>query len=118
LPIDGMSISLLTKFVGDQYMSNIQTKTSKLDSYFVNDVSIHYEFPVKRWFKSVGISLLANNIFNVKYISNGYYWTDVITIQEPGLESEKVKTIKKTIDGAGYYPQAEFNILAGLNLKF
>ncbi len=104
LPVKGMSVSLLTKFVGEQYMSNIETANSKLDSYFVNDLSATYEFPIKGWVKSIGVSVLANNIFNVKYISNGYYWTDY-----DGTSM---------MDGAGYYPQAEFNILAGLTIKF
>ena len=103
-PLEGMSVSLLTKFVGEQYMSNIEAKNSKLDSYFVNDLSLNYEFPVKKWFRSIGVSVLANNIFDVKYVSNGYYWSDFDGTQ--------------AIDGAGYYPQATFNILAGLTLKF
>ncbi|MEK6450931.1 MULTISPECIES: TonB-dependent receptor [Myroides] len=104
LPINGMSVSLLTKFVGEQFMSNIETENSKLDSYFVNDLSATYEFPIKGWVRSIGVSVLANNIFNVKYISNGYYWT--------GYDGTSM------MDGAGYYPQAEFNILAGLTIKF
>ncbi|WP_413513378.1 TonB-dependent receptor [Myroides odoratus] len=104
VPVEGMSLSLLTKFVGEQYMSNIEATNSKLDSYFVNDLSLNYEFPVKKWFKSIAVSVLANNIFDVKYISNGYYWSDF-----DGTNA---------IDGAGYYPQATFNILAGLTLKF
>ena len=103
-PMSGMYVSLLTKFVGEQYMGNVDTETSKLKSYFVNDLSATYEFPVTGWFKSVGVSVLANNIFDEKYISNGYYWSDF-----DGT---------KTIDGAGYFPQATFNILAGLTLKF
>lgn len=104
LPVEGMSLSLLTKFVGEQYMSNIEATNSKLDSYFVNDLSLNYEFPVKKWFRSIAVSVLANNIFDTKYISNGYYWSDF-----DGTNA---------IDGAGYYPQATFNILAGLTLKF
>lgn len=103
-PTKGMYLSLLTKFVGEQYMGNVDTETSKLKSYFVNDINLVYEIPVKGWFNSVGLSVLANNIFDEEYISNGYYWTDL----DGG----------KTIDGAGYYPQATFNILAGLTLKF
>lgn len=97
LPVEGMSVSLLTKFVGEQYMANVDAKESKLDSYFINDFSATYEFPIKRWVRSVGVSVLANNIFNVKYMSNGYY--------DPEW-------------GPSYYPQAEFNILAGLTIKF
>ena len=105
-PVKGMAISLLTKFVGEQYMSNLETNTSKLDSYFINDLSLNYEFPVKGWFKGIQLSVLANNIFDVKYISNGYYW------------SEYDANDNVMYDGVGYYPQAQFNILGGVTLKF
>lgn len=108
-PMKGMNLTLLTKFVGEQFMGNIDAKTSKLDSYFVNDFNATYEFPVKGWFKSIALSVLANNIFDVKYISNGYYWTDTVAANNGAIQ---------TIDGSGYYPQATFNILAGLTLKF
>lgn len=104
LPIEHMQVSLLTKFVSSQYMSNMQTQNSKLDSYFVNDLNITYTLPIKGWVRSIDFSVLANNIFNVKYISNGYYWSD--------FDGTSM------IDGAGYYPQAEFNILGGVSIKF
>jgi len=53
---------------------------------------------------------LANNIFNVKYISNGYYYTYDDAGSTPGSVI--------TREGAGYYPQAQFNILGGVTLKF
>lgn len=109
-PIKPLNVSWLTKFVGEQYMGNTNSKASKLDSYVTNDINIVYEMPLKKWFKSISFNVLANNIFNVKYISNGYYytyddnWTNPNSIQ--------------TIEGAGYYPQAQFNILGGFSLKF
>lgn len=104
VPIKGMSFSLLTKFVGDQYMSNTEAKASKLKSYFINDINATYEFLVEGWFRSIAVSVLANNIFDVKYISNGFYGN--------GYEDNVM------YEYAGYYPQAEFNILAGVTLKF
>ncbi|MHC5354774.1 TonB-dependent receptor [Myroides sp. LJL115] len=104
LPLKGMSVSLLTRYVSSQYMSNLENENSKLNSYFVNDLNISYTLDVNSWLKSVEFSLLANNLFNVKYISNGYYWSD--------FDGTSM------IDGAGYYPQAEFNILAGVTFKF
>jgi len=53
---------------------------------------------------------LINNIFNVKYVSNGYFFTYDDTWTDPD------KTTTRT--GAGYYPQAGINILLGVNLKF
>lgn len=110
LPTEDMSVSLLTKFVGNQFMGNTDSAYSKLDSYLTNDINLNYEIKPNKWFKAIHFSLLLNNIFNVKYISNGYYYT-----YDDNWSTQGVTT---TIEGAGYYPQAQFNILAGITLKF
>ncbi|TDD96606.1 TonB-dependent receptor [Flavobacterium cellulosilyticum] len=95
-PIESLQISLLQKFVGEQYMNNIELKDAKLADYFVNDLNIGYEIKPKSVFKSIVFSGLVNNILDKKYISNGYMW-DVYPY---------------------YYPQAGINFLVGINLKF
>ncbi|MDA0757646.1 MAG: TonB-dependent receptor [Bacteroidetes bacterium] len=109
-PKDNFNLSLLSKYVGVQYMGNTDALNSKLDSYFVNDFNVSYEINSNRIFKAIVISGLINNIFDVKYISNGYYYTYDDTWSVPGQV--------KTLDGAGYYPQATRNFLFGLTLKF
>lgn len=109
-PVKQLNLTWLTKFVGEQYMGNTDSKASKLDSYLTNDINVVYEMPLNRWFKSISFNLLANNIFNVKYISNGYYYT----YDDAGPTLGSVKTF----EGAGYYSQAQFNILGGVTLKF
>ncbi|MDO5635785.1 MAG: TonB-dependent receptor [Myroides sp.] len=109
-PINNLYVSWLSKYVGEQFMGNTDSDASKLDAYFTNDLNISYEMPLKKWFKSISFNILANNIFNVKYVSNGYYYTYDDDWSVPGSIS--------TIEGAGYYPQAQFNILGGISLKF
>ena len=109
-PSKNLSLSLLTKFVGEQYMGNTDTETSRLDSYFVNDLNMSYQWNPKSVFTSVVVSTLINNIFNVEYVSNGYYYTYDDDWSVPGQVT--------TIEGAGYYPQATRNFLVGLTLKF
>ena len=109
-PKDNLSIRLLSKYVGMQYMGNTDAINSQLESYFVNDFNISYKINPKRIFKSIVISGLVNNVFDVEYISNGYYYTYDDTWSIPGQI--------KTLDGAGYYPQATRNFLMGLTLKF
>jgi iron complex outermembrane receptor protein len=94
-PIESLQISLLQKFVGKQYMNNIESSEAKLASYFVNDINIGYEIKPKSVFKSIIITGLVNNVLDKKYVSNGYMW-DVYPY---------------------YYPQAGINFLAGLTLK-
>ena len=109
-PVEALQITWLSKYVGKQYMGNTDAKLSELDAYFTNDLNLSYEVSLKKWFKSVVFNVLANNIFNVKYISNGYYYTYNDATVRPGQLT--------TFDGAGYYPQAQFNILGGISLKF
>ncbi|MCF6182877.1 TonB-dependent receptor [Lutibacter sp.] len=109
-PNTKMYISLLSKYVGEQYMGNIDNNNSKLASYFVNDFNLTYEIKPKKIVKSIIFTALVNNIFNVKYISNGYYYTYDDTWSVPGETT--------TLDGAGYYPQATRNFLIGATLKF
>ena len=96
-------------------MGNTDSEVSKLESYFINDFNIVYELSLLRdrestFFKSIIFSGLVNNIFNKKYVSNGYYFTYDDTWSVPGEIM--------TIEGAGYYPQATTNFLLGVTLKF
>ena len=109
-PIDNFQIAILSKYVGEQYMGNVDSDFSKLDSYFINDLNIVYEIKTKKIFKSIVLTALVNNIFNVKYVSNGYYFTYDDTFSSPGNTT--------TIEGTGYYPQATTNFLIGATLKF
>jgi iron complex outermembrane receptor protein len=97
LPIKKMQLTLLSKMVGEQYLSNNDVKESKLESYFINDFNFTYTISPKSVFKSIVFSGLVNNIFDVNYVSNGADY------------------------GGGYvyyYPQAGINFLAGVTLKF
>ena len=109
-PSQSFQISLLSKYVGSQFMGNTNSIVSKLDSYFINDFSIIYQLKPKTIFKFVVFSALVNNIFGINYVSNGYYYTYDDTWSSPGEIT--------TIEGAGYYPQATTNFLMGVTLKF
>ena len=108
-PNDKLMISFLSKYVGKQYMGNTDAVNSILDSYFVNNINFSYTLNSNRIFDEIIISGLVNNILNKEYVSNGYYYTYEDTWSNPGQV--------KTLDGAGYYPQAERNFLIGLTLK-
>ncbi|CAM3629393.1 TonB-dependent receptor [Flavobacterium chungbukense] len=95
-PIEGLYLSLLQKYVGEQFMNNIELPSAKLADYFVNDFNASYEIKPNSIFKSITITALVNNILDKKYISNGAMW-DIYPY---------------------YYPQAGRNFLIGLSLKF
>ena len=109
-PTQNLQIALLSKYVGEQYLGNIDSQTSKLDAYFLNDFSVNYTITDLSFAKSLVLQGLVNNIFDVKYISNGYFYTYDDDFSTPGTVT--------TIEGAGFYPQAGINFLVGATLTF
>ena len=109
-PMPSFQMSLLSKFVGDQFMSNTEAELSRLDSYFTTDFNVSYTIEPKSIFDSIVITGLVNNIFNEEYINNGYYFTFDDDFSNPGTIA--------TIEGAGFYPQATANFLLGVTLNF
>lgn len=107
---DDFQVSFLSKYVGEQYMGNIDSNVSKLDSYFINDFNLNYEIKMTSIFESITFSGLINNIFGVEYVSNGYFFTYDDDFSNPGTVT--------TVEGAGFYPQATRNFLVGMTLKF
>ena len=109
-PNDNLMISFLTKYVGKQFMANTDAVNSVLDSYFVNNLNFSFNINSNQVFDQIIITGLVNNIFDKEYVSNGYYYTYDDNWSNPGQV--------KTLDGAGYYPQAKRNFLLGLTVKF
>jgi iron complex outermembrane receptor protein len=95
-PNNKLQLSLMSKFVGDQYLNNIELNEAKLPNYFVNDLNVSYQIYPKSIFKSIVFTGLCNNILSKKYSSNGYMY-DIYPY---------------------YYPQAGRNFLVGMTLKF
>ncbi len=109
-PITNLQLGLYTKYVGEQYMGNVDSDVSKLDAYFVNDFNVSYTIDNIPFLREIVVTGLVNNIFNIKYVSNGYYYTFDDTWTDP--------TTTTTIEGTGYYPQATINFLVGATVKF
>ena len=108
LPIKNFEFSILTKYVGEQFMGNIDSGTSKLEAYFVNDLNVSYDWKINKGIKSILFSGLVNNVFDLEYESNGFFYT---------YDDDSSGSVI-TYEGAGYYPQAGINFLLGVALKF
>ena len=103
LPIENLELTLLSKYVGRQYLDNTQNSERQIDAYFVNDVRVIYELKPK-FMKALTFSLLVNNIFDVKYASNGYTYGYL-----GGGDTYRERF---------YYPQAGTNFLAAVAMRF
>ena len=109
-PTNKLYLALITKHIGDQFMSNTDSNLSKLDSYTISDFNIVYKLKKIKLFDEITISAIINNLLNIDYVSNGYYYTYDDTWTDPNQAV--------TYEGVGYYPQATRNYLLGITFKF
>jgi iron complex outermembrane receptor protein len=101
--INDLKIILQSKYVGKQYIDNTSSEDRILDNYFVNDLTIRYNFSTKL-LQEIGLSLQVNNIFNTEYETNAW----IYRYYEGGEE--------KYTDG--YFPQAGIHLFGGVTLTF
>ncbi len=102
-PGSAFSISLISSYVGDQFIDNTSSDERKLDAYFVNHLKVDYTIRQKL-VKEMKLNLLVNNVFNAEYESNAWVYSYL-------LGGERF-----TQDG--YFPQAGIHFFVGLNVKF
>lgn len=107
-PVQNLSINWLSKYVGQQFLDNTSNDARSLDAFFTNDLRINYKMQ-PRFFKSLELNLLVNNIFNEMYEPNGYTFSYFVPGETSGRE---------LITENFYYPQAGTNFLFGLVMKF
>ncbi|SNY94652.1 iron complex outermembrane recepter protein [Flagellimonas pacifica] len=96
-PNDNLQVSLLSKYVGEQYMGNIDSEASVLDSYSQTDFNVQYVIEINSFVKNIALTGLVNNILDQDIVSNGADY------------------------GGGYiyyYPQAGINFLLGATVNF
>ena len=102
-PLKSLQVSLQSKYVGRQFIDNTSNKNRSLDPYFVNDLKFYYTIKTS-FIRKIDLMLSLNNIFNVEYESNAWVYRYYSGNQEYEMN--------------GYFPQAKFNVMAGVSLKF
>ena len=103
LLIKDFHASLVTKYVGKQYLDNTSHANRKIEPYFLNDIRFNYKI-ISGFIPNMEFLLALNNIMNVLYVSNGSAY--------PYVQAGR------TINSNYYYPQAPFNVSVGVNFRF
>jgi iron complex outermembrane recepter protein len=103
MPIKGMDISLIPKYVGEQFLDNTSDKNRMLDEYLITNLRINYTFKT-RCFERITVGVLIYNMLDYSFESNGYTFSYIA-----GGER---------ITENFYYPQAGRNFLFNLTVSF
>ncbi len=98
-----IELSLLSKYVGKQYMDNSQNVAGKLNGYFTQDLRLNWTIKTN-FLKELHFIGQLNNLFNAKYEPNGYTYS---YISNYVLNTDN-----------SYYPQAGTNFILALNIQF
>jgi iron complex outermembrane receptor protein len=102
--IDDLTISLISKYVGDQFVDNTGSTDRMLDAYFVHDLRVNYSIKFRSGMDKLTLFGSIYNLTSELYSANA--WSSRYS---SGGEFEQLM---------GFYPQATRNFLIGLNLKF
>ena len=102
-PLKNTEISLLSYYVGKQYIDNTSSNDRKLNPYLVNNLRLDYTTNQKL-FKELKFKLLINNILNEKYESNGWVYSYLYNGKRNKMD--------------GYFPQAGTNFLFSVSVGF
>ena len=103
MPVKDVEISLLSKYVGKQFLDNSQSENRTLGSFYTQDARVSYTLDNKL-FKSLTFIAQVSNLFNRKYEPNGYTYSYVAG---GTLSTENA-----------FYPMAGTNFMLGVNVKF
>lgn len=112
-------LSLNGKYVGKQYYDNTSSDDRSIPAYFVADMSVGYEFPLrKRSFAGaqddkwgaqddkISVSFHVHNMFNNMYYADGWVWRAYFQ-QEDDWYAE-----------TGIFPQAPANFMLRISYRF
>ena len=93
---------LQSQYVGKQYIDNTGSDDRALDAYFVNNLRLSYELPVKG-LRGINFTVMVNNLLDASYISNAWVYSYYVA--------------GSRLNDFGFYPQAGRNFLAGITVK-
>ncbi len=90
------SAALLSKYVGQQNLSNLNDPNAQLKAYQQHDINVSYTLFPKSYAKQIRFSVLVNNFLDADIVSNGADFGGGFVV---------------------FYPQAGINVLAGVNIQ-
>ena len=97
-------LTLVTKYVGRQFLDNTSSRDRMLDAYVVNDVRANINLLGLKGAKSIHFNLTVRNLLSTLYESNGWVYSYVLD----GVRQQDV----------GLFPQAPLNVLGGISVRF
>ena len=97
-------ITLVSKYVGEQFLDNTTSSDRKLDGYVTHDVRLNVSLSGCKSVRSIDFNLTMRNVFSELYESNGWAYSYFSEGRKQAL--------------VGLFPQAPLNVLGGITVRF
>jgi iron complex outermembrane receptor protein len=104
VPLKGLELALVSKFVGKQFLDNTSNDDRSLPSFLVHDLRAAYTFTGWKGIDHLTLMAAINNILDEMYAPSGYTYSYI-----SGAE---------TITDNYNYPQAGRHFTVGARLRF
>jgi iron complex outermembrane recepter protein len=101
--LEKFTLQAMARYVGEQYLDNTSNAGRRLDAYLLNDFLLSFH-TASSSLKDIALKFAVYNVFDIQYEPNGWTYPYIY-----GGEFYNMNA---------YYPQAGFNWMAGLGLKF
>lgn len=98
-----VSLSLMSKYVGKQFIDNTGSDERSLDAYLVNDIRFSYRIK-NLLFEEIALTFMVRNVLGEMYSSNAWVYRYNFGGELQSLD--------------GFFPQAGRNYMLGLKLTF
>ena len=103
-PSPTSSLSLDAKYVGKQYMDNMESEDRSIPAYYLLNFRASKSFNLKNE-RYVDVQFFINNLLNKRYFSNGWVYFAQFATGSDYIEE-------------GIYPQAEINFMLRVAFRF
>ncbi|MFO7656407.1 MAG: TonB-dependent receptor [Bacteroidales bacterium] len=103
MPVNNLGLSLISKYVGRQFIDNTSSAERSINPYLVNNFYLHYKVSSGK-IGEITLKLMINNIFNEEYETNAWVYRYYYSDRHYALD--------------GYFPQAGINYMAAISWRF
>ena len=77
-----LNFGITGQYAGKQYLNNTQNEELCINNYFIADFNTKYRLELKN--TAIDFKLLVNNVFNKKYVNNGYVYNGPVYFAQAG----------------------------------
>jgi iron complex outermembrane receptor protein len=113
-----LSFTWAVKHVGKQHLDNTGNEETVMPAYTYSDIRVNYDLKGVIG-KQISVILSVNNVFNARYVSNGWTYRFISQGYDPRPDNPYTRYEGNSVyNQTGLFPQAGLNWMGTIRLEF